>query len=108
MYKYCFDELIEWVARHAFHNRKVEKGLIDKKVLTAVKPKPHILSATRRWHRSDRTFHFLWLFSGSYRPKITHLFLKDFVKTKTIVHQMQSTQYLISFSDENSTGRMPM
>jgi hypothetical protein len=36
-------------------------------------------------------------------PKITHLFLKEFVKTKTILHQTQSSRYLISFSDENST-----
>jgi hypothetical protein len=71
---------------------------------------PHVLSATRRWHRSDLTFHFLRLFSVSSCPKITHLFLKDFVKTKPIdiMHQMQSARYLISFSDDNSTDRMPM
>jgi hypothetical protein len=69
--------------------------------------KPHVLSATRRWHRSDRTLHFLRLFSVNSCPKITHLFLKDFVKTKTIVHQMQRSRDLISFSELKSCRTFP-
>jgi hypothetical protein len=34
---------------------------------------PHVWSPTRHWHRADRIFHFLRLFSVGSCPKITHL-----------------------------------
>jgi hypothetical protein len=33
--------------------------------------------------------------------KITHLFWEDFIKTYTIMHQMQSSRYLIDFHMKN-------
>jgi hypothetical protein len=45
------------------------------------------------------------LFSVNSCPKITHLFWLDFIKTYTIMHQKQSSQYLIGFSNEKSAGR---
>jgi hypothetical protein len=45
------------------------------------------------------------LFSVNPCPKITHLFWLDFIKTYTIMHQKQSSQYVIGFSYEKSAGR---
>jgi hypothetical protein len=61
-----------------------------------------VLSTSRRWHRSYRTLHFRRLFSVSSCLKITrHLFWKDL---EGLCASMQSSRYLISFFDENSTG----
>jgi hypothetical protein len=56
----------------------------------------HILSATRRWHRSYRTLHFLGLFTVRSCLKITHC---DTYSGK-IFASMQSYRYLISFFDK--------
>jgi hypothetical protein len=47
----------------------------------------HILSATRRWHRSYRTLHLLRLFSVSSRLKITHCDTYSGKIWKEFVHQ---------------------
>jgi hypothetical protein len=71
----------------------------------------HILSATRRWHRSYRTLHFLRLFSVSFRLKITHCdtysgrIWKDLEGFGRIlcINAKFSIRHQF-FSDENSTG----